>query len=108
MEHTYSSTENKVNTLIKDIMDIRENESSILYDRAREDIKEMRALLGNLALDRDSSSAGSPNTVISSTLGSPQSHTQGPPLHTVPGMLPADHSLQNQQLTMDTYDEMSM
>ncbi|KAF8429540.1 hypothetical protein EV426DRAFT_125068 [Tirmania nivea] len=86
IEHTYSTTESKVNTLIRDIMDIRENEASILYDRAREDIKEMRALLSNLNLDKDSSSAGSPNTVASSTLSSP---------HPILQAFPQQHSPRN-------------
>lgn len=87
-------------------MDIRENEASIHNDRAREDIKEMRALLSNLNLDKDSSSAGSPNTVTSSTLGSPQPVSQGLPQQPPPGMLSADYPHQAQHPTMNTYDDM--
>lgn len=108
IEHTYSSTESKVNTLIRDIMDIRENEASIPNDRAREDIKEMRALLSNLNLDRDSSSTGSPNTVTSSTLGSPQSVSQALPQQPPPGMLSVDYSHQAQNPITNTYGDMSM
>ncbi|KAF8457780.1 hypothetical protein BGX38DRAFT_1085975 [Terfezia claveryi] len=108
IEHTYSSTESKVNTLVRDIMDIRENEAFTLNDRAREDIKEMRALLSNLNLDKDSSSAGSPNTITSSTLGSPQPVSQALPQQPPPGMLLADYPHPAQHPTINTYDDMLM
>lgn len=108
IEHTCSSTESKVNTLVRDIMDIRENEAFTLNDRAREDIKEMRALLSNLNLDKDSSSAGSPNTITSSTLCSPQPVSQALPQQNPPGMLLPDYPHQAQHPTINTYDDMLM
>ena len=85
-------------------MELRESESSVPNDRAREDIKEMRALLGNLNLDRDSTSAGSPNTVISS-IGSPQSINQTlTQSHT--SAMSADYAFQAQHHSVDTYDDM--
>ena len=89
-------------------MDIRENEASIHNDRAREDIKEMRALLSNLNLDKDSSSAGSPNTVTSSTLGSPQPAPQALQQQPPPGVLSTDYQHRTQLSTINTYDDMSM
>ena len=49
-----------MHTLIRDIMEIRENESSTPKDRAREEIREMRAFLSNLFLRKNPAEAGSP------------------------------------------------
>lgn len=49
-----------MHTLIRDIMEIRENESSTPKDRAREEIQEMRAFLSNLVLRSNFARPGTP------------------------------------------------
>jgi len=95
VEHTYSLTENKVNSLIKGIMELHGNASS--DDRAREDIQEMRALLHNLDLDGNSKIAGSP-----------KSHLQKLPPPQQPHAMQMDYPTHLQTTSLETFDEMSM
>ena len=59
--------------LIRQLIDVRQGEYPKANDRKREEILGMRAFLSNLG--QSSSGAGSPSTTVSSTLGSPQAHS---------------------------------
>ncbi|KAF8464047.1 hypothetical protein BDZ91DRAFT_660718 [Kalaharituber pfeilii] len=69
-------SDNATGIMIRQLVDVRADELPKPNDPAREHIQEMRALLSNLKLDSGPGGSGSPTTVISSTLGSQETHLQ--------------------------------